>query len=78
MPGIIMVGTSPTFFKIPITQNLVAHIRDGTYPPEETHVTFCYPPVPRPDCLRSEGMKPLDNRGGILSCYEAFRVIVGI
>ena len=78
MPGIVMVGTSPTFFKIPITQTLSAHISHGTYPLEETHVTFCYPPVPHPDCLDSEGMKPLDNRYEILRCYEAFREIVGI
>ena len=78
MPGIIMVGTSPTFFKIPITQTLATHIRHGTYPPEETRVTFCYPPVARPARRRSEGMRPLDNRRDILRCYEAFKPIVGI
>ncbi|KAF9487956.1 hypothetical protein BDN71DRAFT_1403984 [Pleurotus eryngii] len=78
MPGIVMVGTSPTFFKIPVTETLSTHIRYGTYPSEETHVTFCYPPIPRPSHRRSEGMKPLDNRGGILKCYEAFKAVVGI
>ena len=78
MPGIAMVGTSPTFFKIPVTRTLSTHIRHGTYPPEETHVTYCHPPVPRPARRRSEGMKPLDNRREILRCYEAFKVIVGI
>jgi len=78
MPGIVMVGTSPIFFKIPITQTLSTHIRHGTYPPEETRVLYCYPPVPRPARRRSEGMKPLDNRVEILRCYEAFKSIVGI
>jgi len=78
MPGIVMVGTSPTFFKIPVTQTLATHIRHGTYPPEETRVTYCYPPVARPARRRSEGMKPLDNRREILKCYEAFKTIVGI
>ncbi|KAJ8522195.1 hypothetical protein ONZ45_g1219 [Pleurotus djamor] len=76
--GIVMVGTSPIFFKIPATQNLAAHIRNGTYPPEETHVIYCYPSVPRPSRLRYGGMKPLDNRREILRCYEAFRAVVGI
>ncbi|KAK0434423.1 hypothetical protein EV421DRAFT_1909326 [Armillaria borealis] len=78
IPGIVMVGTSPAFFKIPVTRTLSTHIRHGTYPPEETRVTYCYPPVPRPARRRSEGMKPLDNRREILKCYEAFKVIVGI
>lgn len=77
MPGIVMVGTFPIFFKIPVTQALLTHIGNGTYPPEETHVTYCYPPVPRhPLKGRYEGMKPLDNRHVILRCYEAFKLIV--
>ncbi|KIL00813.1 hypothetical protein PAXRUDRAFT_540334 [Paxillus rubicundulus Ve08.2h10] len=78
MPGIVMVGTSPAFFKIPVTQTLSTHIRYGTYSPEEIRVARCYPPVPRPARRRSEGMKPLDNRREIFKCYEAFKVIVGI
>ncbi len=71
-----MEGTCPVFFKIPVSSDLVQHIRDGTYPPEETRVTYCYPPLPRPDLRRSEGMKPLDNRREILKCFEAFRAIM--
>jgi len=73
-----LISLTPTFFKIPITQALATHIRHGTYPPEETRVTYCYPPVARPARRRSEGMKPLDNRREILRCYEAFKMIVGI
>lgn len=75
IPGIVMVGTLPTFFKIPVTKSLSNHIRDGTYPLQETVVTFCNPPVPR---QRSEGMEPLDNRREIFRSYEAFKAIVGI
>ncbi|KAF9040149.1 hypothetical protein BJ165DRAFT_1393027 [Panaeolus papilionaceus] len=73
-----MVGTMPMFFKIPITQTLVGHIASGTYPLEETEVSYCYPPTPRPELRRSEGMKPLDNRLQVLKCYEAFKPIIGI
>ncbi|KAJ2915618.1 hypothetical protein MD484_g4789, partial [Candolleomyces efflorescens] len=76
--GIVMVGTAPTFFKIPITQELVTHVRHGTYPPTATIVNYCFPPVPRPARRRRDGMKPLDNRRQFLSCYQAFKTIVGI
>ncbi|KAH9962988.1 hypothetical protein BC827DRAFT_1196301 [Russula dissimulans] len=62
MPGIDMVGTSPAFFKIPVTQTLSTHIRHGTYPPEESRVTYFYPTVPRPARRHDEGMKPLTNQ----------------
>ncbi|KAK0479273.1 hypothetical protein IW261DRAFT_1336874 [Armillaria novae-zelandiae] len=78
MLGVVMVGTSSAFFKIPITQTLSTHICHGTYPPEETHMIYCYSPVPHPVHRRNEGMKALDNRCGILRCYEAFKAIVGI
>ena len=67
-----MLGTTPTFYKIPVAKELVYNDRHGTYPPQSTHVSVCYPPVPRPNRRRSEGMKPLDNRREILRCYEAF------
>ena len=78
MLGIPMVGTSPTFFKVLVTQALSTHIRLGVYPPEETRVTYRYPPVPRPARRCSEGMKPLDHWCEILKYYEAFKVIVGV
>ncbi len=73
-----MSGTSPTFFKIPISQTLATHICYGTYPPEETCVTYCYPPIPHPTRRDSEGMLLLDNRREILSCYEALKAIADI
>jgi hypothetical protein len=77
MPGIVMIGTSPVFFKIPVTRTLLTHVHHGSYPPEETCVTYCNPSIPRPSHRYSEGMKPLDNRHEILKCYEAFKAIVG-
>lgn len=78
MPGIVMAGTSPTFFKVPVTQELVTYVQHGTYPPTPTVVAYCFPPLPHPGRRRRDGMKTLDNRRQILSCCEAFKAIVGI
>ncbi len=64
-----MAGTSPTFFKIPVSKALSTHIRGGTYPPDATTVTFCRVPVPQPVDKREE-MMPLDNRRQILSYFR--------
>jgi hypothetical protein len=69
MPGIVMDGTMPTFYKIPITPELVRAVESGEHPKQETVVYAYHPEVPRPE----EGIKPLDNRYIILSCFEAFR-----
>jgi len=78
MPGIVMKGTVPRFYKIPVTKDLLEHVAHGTYPPDPIRVTFCSPPVPRLDLLLSEGMRPLDNGRHILSCFDAFKTVVGI
>ncbi|KAI9510940.1 hypothetical protein F5148DRAFT_481720 [Russula earlei] len=75
-PGITMKGTSPTFFKIPVTAPLVEAVQLGQYPPEETIVYAHLPDIPRPSHRYSEGMKPLDNRRVILSCFEAFKKFI--
>ncbi len=72
MPGITMTGTMPTFYKIPVTCDLVRAVGLGIYPPQETVVYAHFPLVPTKD----QGMKPLDNRGIILSSYEAFKQFV--
>jgi hypothetical protein len=74
MPGIVMVDTSPVFFKPRLCQLIFAMDLSS----RGNSVTFCYPPVPHPTRRRSEGMKPLDNKRKILRCYEAFKLIVGI
>jgi len=73
IPGITMKSTMPTFYKIPVTTELVRAVQLGEYPAQETVVYAHLPPVPRPARRYSEGMKPLDNRHIVLSCYEAFK-----
>jgi len=76
MPGITMMGTAPTFYKIPVTTELVDAIAGGVYPTTPTIVYAHLPAIPRPNRRWSEGMKPLDNRRIILSCFEAFKQFV--
>jgi hypothetical protein len=76
MAGITMTGTSPTFYKINVTQELVDAISAGGYPQTATIVYAHVPAIPRPNRRWSEGMRPLDNRQIILSCYEAFKKFV--
>jgi hypothetical protein len=78
MPGIVLAGTMPTFFKIPVTGNLVRHVQNGTYPPEPTVVSIHVPHLPRPRNRYTEGMRPLDNRQVLLRYFEAFKHVVGI
>ncbi len=71
MAGITIKGTAPIFYKIPVTAALVA-----IYPQAATTVYAHVPNIPRPNRRWNEGMKPLDNRQVILSCYEAFKQFV--
>ncbi|TFK90154.1 hypothetical protein K466DRAFT_402433 [Polyporus arcularius HHB13444] len=73
MPGITMKGTMPTFYKIPVTADLVRAVQLGEYPQQETVVYAHIPAVPRAARRYDEGMQPLDNRRIILSCFEAFK-----
>jgi hypothetical protein len=72
MPGIVVDGTMPTFYKIPITPELVRAVEYGEHPEEETVVHGYRPAVPRPE----EGIRPLDNRYIIFSCFAAFKKFV--
>ena len=72
MPGIVMHGTMPTFYKILITVELVKAVESGGQPKQETVVHVYVPEVSQPE----KCMKPLDNRYIILSCFEAFRKIL--
>ncbi|KAF8347370.1 hypothetical protein F5887DRAFT_1060744 [Amanita rubescens] len=73
MAGITMVGSSPTFYKIPVTQGLAGAVERGQFPVTPTVVYAHLPEVARPAHRLSEGMKPLDNRRHILACYELFK-----
>lgn len=69
MAGITLKGTTPIFYKIKVTNALVANVARGTCPQETTIVHAHKPRIPRPN----EGVKPLENRLAILSCFEAFK-----
>jgi len=71
--GIIMFGSAPTFYKIPVTSELALSIVTAQYPPQATTVKKLVPPVPFPGRLENDGMKPLANRRIILQCFEAFK-----
>ncbi|TFY61516.1 hypothetical protein EVG20_g7026 [Dentipellis fragilis] len=73
MPGILMCGTAPIFYKIPVTAALARAVSEGTYPTEKTVISMHVPVLPRPELRYSEGLKPLDNRRAILQCFEAFK-----
>jgi len=76
MAGIVMIGTSPTFFKIPVTRDLMAAVQRGQYPDTPTVVAMHQPQLPRALRRLSEGMRPLDNRRVIVACLEAFKQFV--
>ena len=72
MPGIVMDSTMPTFYKIPVTAQLVKAIEAGEQPKQETIIHMYHPKVPWP----KEGIKLLNNWYIILSCFEVFRWLV--
>jgi hypothetical protein len=76
MPGVTLVGSSPTFYKIPVTKDLAQAVALGCFPATLTVVYVYLPAVPHPALRLSEGMKPLGSRRHIFSCYEVFRQLV--
>jgi hypothetical protein len=71
-----MVGTAPTFYKIPVTDELLISLAASQYPLQVTTVQKLVPPVPFPERLAKDGMKTLANRRIILQCFEAFKQFV--
>ena len=76
MPGITLAGSSPIFYKIPVTTQLAQSVEAGTYPAIPTVVHAHLPVLARPAQRLIEGMRPLDNRANILACFEAFNRFV--
>lgn len=76
IPGILMRGSFPIFYKIAATSTLTEAIKRGDYPGKEAVVYVHIPVMPRPEKRADEGMIPLDNRKIILSYFEAFRKFV--
>ncbi|PPQ78413.1 hypothetical protein CVT25_011889 [Psilocybe cyanescens] len=76
IPGIVMIGTAPIFYKIRVTKELADAVMYGIFPQTPTIVHLHVPSLPRPYRRLSEGMKPLDNRRITLRCYEAFKMFI--
>ncbi|KAJ7306836.1 hypothetical protein DFH08DRAFT_793238 [Mycena albidolilacea] len=74
--GIIMIGTAPTFYQIPVSEALVEAVGTGQYPPVATVVRKLFPPVHNMRDHLCDGMVPLANRQIILQCLGAFRQFV--
>jgi hypothetical protein len=68
-----MDATAPTFYKIDVTRTLVDAVELGEYPTQTTTVHKLTPPVQSPFTLQRNGMRPLNNRAVILSCFESFK-----
>ncbi|OJA09320.1 hypothetical protein AZE42_07477 [Rhizopogon vesiculosus] len=73
--GIVMSGTTPIFYKIPITEELIDAISCAQHPPNQTVVDKLVPPVPHLHSYSSDGMIPLENRRIIIQCLEAFKQV---
>ncbi|TFY50472.1 hypothetical protein EVG20_g11498 [Dentipellis fragilis] len=78
IPGIILFGSRPSFFKIPVTSSLWCSVREGTYPTETTTVSMHVPILPNPSHRDRKAMKAIENRGPILRTFEAFKSVLGI
>jgi hypothetical protein len=76
IPAIMMMGTAPIFYRIPVTTALLQALTTASYPEEETTVLKFIPPVSDQQRYRTDGMRPLDNRRIILQCLEAFKAVI--
>jgi hypothetical protein len=76
IPGITLTGTSPIFYKIPVTTELADSVARGVFPVERTVVHAHLPKLARPALRTSEGMKALDSRAIFLASFEAFKKFV--
>lgn len=65
MPAISLVGSTPTFYRVPITLELLTCISRGAYPKNVTNVVRHIP-------VGDLGMVFLNGRGLALRCYQAF------
>jgi len=72
MPGILMKGATPTFFKIPVTLELASAVRLGEYPSNPTTV-FEYSPHTLDG---KEWLETKENRVHYLRSFQAFKQFV--
>ena len=74
--GITMVGASPIFYKILITQALVTAIITAQYPARPTIVQRLIPLLRTRFDYARDGMRPLGIRAIVFQCLEAMRDIM--
>ncbi|OBZ66235.1 hypothetical protein A0H81_13720 [Grifola frondosa] len=72
-PGITLVDTYPTFYKIKVTAELSDAVVGGVFPANPVVV---YRHSARLPHRYSEGMTPVENRTTILQYYQAFKAFV--
>jgi len=68
-----MSGTAPTFYRIPVTEELVDTISCAQHPPNQIVVNKLVPPMPHLHSYMSDGIIPLENRCIVIQCLEAFK-----
>jgi hypothetical protein len=70
-----MSGTAPTFYRIPVTEELVDAISCAQHPPNQIVVDKLVPPVPHLHSYMLDGIIPLENRRIVIQCLEAFKQV---
>jgi hypothetical protein len=68
-PAITMIGSNPIFYRVTVSAGLSIAVQQGTRPSRETRVLRSVPVLPKRHGL---GLRPLENRAGMLACLEAF------
>jgi len=70
LPGILMIGALPVFYKIIITDELYSAVKATSYP---TKQTIIYRFIPTYDGLINHAMSELEVRRRVVQYYELFR-----
>ncbi|KAJ7603510.1 hypothetical protein DFH06DRAFT_1393084 [Mycena polygramma] len=74
--GLVMNGSAPTFYQIPVSEALVEAVGRGDYPLAATVVRKFVPPVNNAMDYFEEGMGSLANRRIIFQCLGALKASV--
>ena len=75
-PGITLVGSTPTFYKITVTKGLMIALATGQYPEKSTNVEKFLPPVDNSLAFYQSGMKHLNDRAVVFQCFQAFKQLM--
>jgi hypothetical protein len=77
IPGVVMVGACPTFYKVRVTSELADAVMGGRYPKHQTEVLVC--PLEKDGSPLEPGLTMLDPscREVSLKYFEAFKQFIG-